>query len=574
MANVGKTWHRSLALLRYSPGDFVRRLFRPVRFGPDMLPDGDFVRFMHDAASVQPVGYTDSHGPLLLIVSFMPVPYCLKMEGLYARAMRMRGYRVEILTNLACLELARQYHQELGGLKLNVLEDFLAFDRIASARRALDVVLREGSDQVERIKAFEYRQARVGLHALATLSAAMRDGRIALDRRNLSMLRRMMTRSMLLVDASHSMVKQLAPALLMGVEKGFVGTMEVFYAALAASVDYVQWTTCHEPDSIMLKRYRWPNFRDHPFTISGKAWERIAALRWDESYAAGVAHQFERGYTEGSWYRYKNLVTEQTASDREELMSRFTLDPKRKTAVIYSHILNDANLFYGDDLFSAGYEQWLVETVRAASENPHVNWILKLHPANVFRAAKSGYVGEYGELIALRQAFGEVPDFLRIALPEDKTSPLSFFRITDYGITVRGTVGIELPCLGTPVLTAGTGRYAGKGFTNDSASRGEYLERIRNIHLIPGLTEAQVRLAILHAHFALKARPARYDRMFRDVYDFPLTHPRHRDVGLGGVSMAAILEHPQMQKIVDFLCSDEEDFLDLEEDVVSHRDAA
>ncbi|CAN0439638.1 unnamed protein product, partial [Phaeothamnion confervicola] len=120
----------------------------------------------------------------------MPVPYCLKMEGMYARAMRMRGYRVEILTNLACLELARQYHQELGGLKLNVLEDFLAFDRIALARRALDVVLREGSDQVERIKAFEYRQARVGLHALATLSAAMRDGRIALDRRNLSMLRR------------------------------------------------------------------------------------------------------------------------------------------------------------------------------------------------------------------------------------------------------------------------------------------------------------------------------------------------------------------------------------------------
>lgn len=214
-------------------------------------------------------------------------------------------------------------------------------------------------------------------------------------------------------------------------------------------------------------------------------------------------------------------------------------------------------------MFSGGYEEWLVETVRAAAANPEVNWVLKLHPANVYRNARLGYSGKYGELLALEQAFGEIPGFLRVVYPEEKTSPLSFFKITDYGITVRGTVGLELPCFGIPTLTAGTGRYAGKGFTVDSETIQEYLEKIRLIHEVPALTAEQVRLGQRYAYFVFRARPARYGDMFSDVYNFPVNHPRHRDLALGDKSPNAILEHSQMQKIVSFLRSGEEDFLDM-----------
>ena len=63
--------------------------------------------------------------------------------------------------------------------------------------------------------------------------------------------------------------------------------------------------------------------------------------------------------------------------------------------------------------------------------------------------------------------------------------------------------------------------------------------------------------------FVFRARPARYGDMFSDVYNFPVNHPRHRDLALGDKSPKAILEHSQMQKIVSFLRSGEEDFLDL-----------
>jgi len=204
-----------------------------------------------------------------------------------------------------------------------------------------------------------------------------------------------------------------------------------------------------------------------------------------------------------------------------------------------------------------------VETVRAATENPHVNWVLKLHPSNVYRNAKLGYSGEYGEILALKHAFGKVPDFLKIIYPEEKTSPFSFFHITDFGVTVRGTVGLELPCFGIPVLTAGTGRYAGKGFTVDSATADDYLVKIRTIQEIPPLTEEQTCLGQRYAYFVFRARPARYGDMFSDVYNFPLNHPRYRDIAVGGTPLDVFFNHPQMNKITDFLCSDEEDFLDL-----------
>ena len=121
---------------------------------------------------------------------------------------------------------------------------------------------------------------------------------------------------------------------------------------------------------------------------------------------------------------------------------------------------------------------------------------------------------------------------------------------------------MELPCFGIPVLTAGTGRYSGKGFTVDSTTANEYLERIRRIQDISPLTEQQVRLGILHAYFVLRGRPARYGGMFNDTYSNSLGHSHHRDIELRLGSLSEIIAHPQMRAITDFLVSAEDDFLE------------
>lgn len=552
-----KSLSREIRSFRLAPRTYLSSLRRSPRLTADDLADiGNLERFYGAPVS-------EAAGPRrLLVLSYVAQPYAIKIEGLIARALQEGGWSVSVLTNRSTEALARGYHGRVLGCDVLRLEDFLDFGSVADLRQRVRHALELARTDVRAFKQYLYRDAPMALHALATLSAARSDGSIGADRATLRRLGRLLRQSMLLYEAAHALYRERQPTLALGIEKGFVTTCETFYAALERGVDFVQWFGCHEPESVMFKRYRRGNFRDHPFSISEQNWTRLRRTAWNEDYRASVMREFERGYRDGAWFRYKGLLLGQGFAERAELQQRLGLDPTRKTAIIYSHILNDANMFYGEDLFSGGYEEWLVETVRAAAANPAVNWVLKVHPANRYRNAKIGYGGEYGELLALQRAFGKVPSFLRIVTPEENVSPLSFFAITDWGITVRGTVGLELPCFGVPVLTAGSGRYSGKGFTVDSASPAEYLGKVSGIHDIPRLKEEQVRLGVLYAYHVFRARPARYGAVMTDVYDRPPHDPRYRDVRFRAPSLRQALDHPQVRSIVRFLESRDDDFLD------------
>src|SRR5207244_8892059 len=184
---------------------------------------------------------------------------------------------------------------------------------------------------------------------------------------------------------------------------------------------------------------------------------------------------------------------------RAEVLTDLGLDLGKKTAVVFSHILWDANMFYGEDLF-ADQEEWFVETVRAAVEDPRVNWIVKLHPANVWKLRREGLGGELDEERAIAEGIGSLPAHVAVLRPEGEISTRSVFEAADYGITIRGSVGFELPCLGVPVLTAGTGLYGGRGFTDDSASTRQYLVLLSRIVQTPPPSSAQADVSRPPAH--------------------------------------------------------------------------
>jgi hypothetical protein len=67
--------------------------------------------------------------------------------------------------------------------------------------------------------------------------------------------------------------------------------------------------------------------------------------------------------------------------------------------------------------------------------------------------------------------------------------------------------GIEAARLGIPVLTGGTSLYHNKGFTVDSNTREEYLDKVRNIEDIRPLSSAQRKLAERFAYASFLMRP-------------------------------------------------------------------
>ena len=173
-------------------------------------------------------------------------------------------------------------------------------------------------------------------------------------------------------------------------------------------------------------------------------------------------------------------------------------------------------MFFGRDLF-ADQEEWFVETVKAAAANDRVNWIVKLHPANVWKRRRDGVVGELDEHVAIREQVGALPAHVKLLDPDTEISTWSLFAVTDYGVTIRGSVGFELPCFGKPALTAGTGFYSGRGFTVDSDSREQYLARLASVQELEPPAPDAVELARRHAHALFRLRQTRFTS-YRSVY--------------------------------------------------------
>jgi hypothetical protein len=518
--------------------------------------------FQKDIRAIQPLFFSmkpnEQKGKTVLFASFLPLPYVLKMEGLFSKALHDRGWK-SLCVHTRFSSIASRYHRIAFGNEAFRLDRFIPWSRYRSITEEVGGVWQA---DIETIKRFGYKGCPVGIHALATLSSFEPSGDLQLDPSQRRKLKRLLIASCLNVEACGRMIEECRPSMVIAVEKGFVDCCEIFYEALAHGIDYVQWVSCHEPNSIMLKRYHSGNKRAHPFSISSKTWNAMKEKPWDEMYRESVFQDFEEGYSENKWFQYKKLTDHTGFFNRSELDQEYGLDPAKKIAVIFPHILNDANLFYGDDLFRGGFREWLVETVRAILRNDQVNWILKLHPANNYRRASSGYTGEYGEILAIKEAFGGVPEKLRIMYPKDSVNPLGLFRCLDYGLTVRGTVGAEIPCFGNPVLTAGSGRYSGLGFTEDSVSADAYLQKVLRIHEIPKLSKERTRLAIKHAYLFFKVRPAKYDTFAKDVYHHPQGNPFYRDLVFDKAKINHRAQNGQLTAIIDWLVeSDDEDFL-------------
>ena len=77
---------------------------------------------------------------------------------------------------------------------------------------------------------------------------------------------------------------------------------------------------------------------------------------------------------------------------------------------------------------------WFVETVKAAIQNESVNWIIKLHPANVWKLKRDNMEQQkLSELVLLEEFLGSnftLPSHVKLLLPDTKISTQSLFSLT------------------------------------------------------------------------------------------------------------------------------------------------
>jgi hypothetical protein len=498
----------------------------------------------------QPLYETEGGEKSVLIMGMGRVRF-IAQEAAFRKSFELAGYRCQVLVSQDSMVL--EAYRRLGSDKLVFMDHYLAAmpdegARMLSRCKTMDDVTYLSVDGV-----------RCGKYAVSTLMRKSRSGSFDLAIPNVrEELSRALDRSLQCTRTAQALLQKFKPNALVLVDRGYSPSGELFDTCIENDIPVFTWNAAHRNDALMLKRYTRANRDAHPSSLSEDTWARIKALPWSASDSESVLQEIERCYTSGEWYGEVGTQFNKKAVDKVALIRQLGLDPGRKTAVIFPHIFWDATFFWGTDLFE-NYQAWFIETVKAACKNTEVNWVIKIHPANIVKNHRDGVSSEHSELTAIRQAIGKLPSHIKLLEADTEISTLSLFKGLDACVTVRGTTGIEAACFGIPVLTAGTGRYDRLGFTVDSNSREEFLARLADVQNTDRLTAEQNELALKHAWGILIGRPVSM-QIFHMHYR--KTQTADLEIDFQARSADALRQLPDLQAMAAWIRSGDEDFTD------------
>lgn len=278
-----------------------------------------------------------------------------------------------------------------------------------------------------------------------------------------------------------------------------------YYAALKSKLNIIRFAGTVRDDSIVVQHMNEESDRTHFSSISKSNWESLLKFQYTEVIEKELSDNFNDRYGSKWGLSKRNQLNTKIVSVQEARAS-LSIPESKKIAIIYSHILYDTLFFNGEDLFD-NYADWLVQTVKEACKNDQVQWYIKVHPSNLWRGELDSFLnGKFEEVRLIEEFVGDLPDHVRFIYPDTELSPFTWLQLADFGITVRGTSGIELGALGKSVITAGSGRYEDAGFTFNSDSINEYLTLLGKLPNIPALTDYQKELGrrFAYATFCLK----------------------------------------------------------------------
>jgi hypothetical protein len=413
-----------------------------------------------------------------------------------------------------------------------------------------------GARSLERLLEFRAGAVRVGGHAVSTARWRLGIGTLDFEDETIrNGLIDCFAASMASAAAIERLLRDLRPSLVLTEDTAYTPRGEILDTCVQVSIPVVRWYTAHKTDALMLKRYSSAN-RDHDInSLSDASWRLASEMDWSADRSEKLQRELTIGYVRKDWYNEDGAQFNKRQLDISEVRNRLGLDPRKKTAIIFPHVAWDASFGRGEGLF-ANYDEWLIKTVQTACANEKLQWVIRIHPGHAGKQRK------FDEEETLRTRLCRLPEHVSIVPAHSDISTLSLFPIMDYCLTVRGTVGLEAACRGIPVVTGGTGRYDGKGFTLDSHTPRQYLERIARLQEVSRLSPAQVELARRFAYGLLLLRPLPLSSV-AVVYDKKTTRENlSNPIELNLRNRKDWEEAPDLKAFVNWAAKlDDEDFL-------------
>ena len=370
----------------------------------------------------------------------------IAQEVILRKSFELAGYRCQVIIppDISVIQAYRQ----LGSDKLVFMDHYQGSEQRKGVRMVNDC------HTIEDVIDLKHDGVRFGKYAVSTLMRKTRSGSLDLsDKVVRKQLAGAIDNSLQTIKTAQAVLQKTKPNAIVLTDRGYTPSGEFFDICIQRGIPAFTWNVAHRNDSLMLKRYSLSNADAHPSSLSKKTWEKIKKMPWSMKKSQRVLKELKQCYKSGEWYGEVGTQTNTHDAKKKMVLKGLRINPPKKTIAIFPHIFWDATFFWGKDLFES-YEQWFIETIKIACKNRDVNWIVKVHPANIVKNIRDGVHAEHSELTTIKQKIGKLPDHVKLIKANTKISTFSILQTVDACITVRGTIGIEAACLGLPVLTA------------------------------------------------------------------------------------------------------------------------
>lgn len=432
-----------------------------------------------------------------VIMSHSRWRYQILLEGMLGAALRMAGWRVMVLTS-------ESYEYEQRTFQCFGLKEFLHLETYDPVDQHDDFekFYLENVRPCRSIGDFlqlHYQDRPVGCPILTGALRGLKKTDNNYDDPAFQKLLRIDTKKTLTgIHVGEHIAKTISPRLVLINEANYAFHGAFVDAVNREGIEVIQFLQTNRDDGLLLKRITTESRRSHPSSLSQKTWNKVLEEDWTQNHEDALNAEWAARYG-GTRFLQTRDQPDPASLTAEEIRNKIGVSKDRKLVCVFSHVLWDTNLFYGDDLYE-DFTHWLKATAAVAARVTTVDWIFKLHPANHWKVRMEGTGSEKADNAIIQQVMNGIPPHVHIMEPRCGVSTRSLIAAIDAGVTVRGTIGMELPCFGVPVLTAGTGRYSGRGFTIDSNNREQYVGRLETIDSLPPLSKEAVLLAKKHAH--------------------------------------------------------------------------
>ncbi|MBY0576163.1 MAG: capsular biosynthesis protein [Gallionellaceae bacterium] len=307
---------------------------------------------------------------------------------------------------------------------------------------------------------------------------------------DLSIVREYAFSALVCAAAAENAIKQIAPARIMMSHGTYVDWGPALHTALARKIPVVAWMASYLPARFYFRHVEDGLHIDF-HNISHAAWNERSCLALTGDQDKRLDRYLQNRYKQDVSFDMKRFKEYMGQTDR--IRSRYGLDAARPVWGIMTHINWDTVSDYAPMIYES-FNAWVIDTIHEIKNIDHVQWIIKVHPAEAWDNPDSGVE------CLINKHFPILPEHVRLLPADEDLSPLDFFQMIDGGITVYGTAGLESALQGKPVILAGEAHYGRKGFTYDAGSQASYRELLNKTSSLPPLNEEQRELARRYAY--------------------------------------------------------------------------